>query len=229
MSEELWVRADAPFAAYRWLQAGVYRASSPVMTPTAAWGLLLGIAAIETRGDLNELVTPIRDDSPPLQIAIGIQGPPETARIYQQLHSYPVGSEGAERRKKTHGAKYHIAPATREVLVDLRCVLGVRGEVSLLERIVDGLEGRLQGQRYGLPFAGDNNFFFAALDRLDGPLDAEWYVPMAGASGPMPRSVRLTTAIDRKDAAGTTSRPFAPSPTLSRPPEEAWCWVPREP
>ncbi|HWN68765.1 MAG TPA: CRISPR-associated protein Cas5, partial [Haliangium sp.] len=45
----LWLRLRAPFAAYRWLQAGVYRATSPIIPPSAAWGLLLNLAHIETR------------------------------------------------------------------------------------------------------------------------------------------------------------------------------------
>ena len=45
----LWLRVQAPFAAFRWLQAGVHRATSPVIPPSTAWGLLLNLAHVETR------------------------------------------------------------------------------------------------------------------------------------------------------------------------------------
>ena len=56
----LFLLLDAPFAAFRWLQAGVYRGTFPVIPPSAGWGLALNLAGIETRGALDEVVTPIR-------------------------------------------------------------------------------------------------------------------------------------------------------------------------
>ena len=67
------LRLDAPFSAWRWLQAGVYRGTFPVIPPSAAWGLVLNLAGIDTRGSLAEVVTPIRADAPTLEIAVGIQ------------------------------------------------------------------------------------------------------------------------------------------------------------
>src|SRR5438132_1289702 len=49
----LFLRLDAPFSAFRWLQAGVYRGTFPVMPPSAAWGFALNLAGIETRGRLD--------------------------------------------------------------------------------------------------------------------------------------------------------------------------------
>ena len=45
----LWLRVRAPFAAFRWMQAGVYRATSPIVPPSAAWGLCLNLAHIDMR------------------------------------------------------------------------------------------------------------------------------------------------------------------------------------
>ena len=45
----LFLLLDAPFSAFRWMQAGVYRGTFPVMPPSAAWGLALNLAGLETR------------------------------------------------------------------------------------------------------------------------------------------------------------------------------------
>lgn len=228
MSAVAWVRVRAPFAAFRWLQAGVYRATSPVITPSAAWGLLLNLAAIETRGPLDTPVTQVRAEAPPLAVAIGAISAASVATVYQQLHSYPVGNSGKELQARTHGAKYWIAPAKREVLVDLDCVIGARGDAALLDRIRSGLRGELQSDRYGLPFAGDNNFFFHELREVASPPEARWYVPVGSASGPVQGSTRLTVSIDRGDSSRTVARVFAPGEATAEPPEGAWTWVPRE-
>jgi CRISPR-associated Cas5-like protein len=90
------LRLDAPFSAWRWLQAGVYRATFPVIPPSAAWGLVLNLAGIETRGSLAEVVTSIRPEAPALEIAVGVQRAGQRSVLYQQLHSYPVGNSGSE-------------------------------------------------------------------------------------------------------------------------------------
>lgn len=228
MTETLWVRVRAPFAAFRWLQAGVYRASSPTFTPTAAWGLMLNLGAIESRGPLDTAVTGTRDDAPPLCIAVGDLVSAEVATVYQQLHGYPVGNSGKELQALAHGQKYWIAPAKREVLVGLDCIIGARGDASVLERIRRGLRGDLQGERYGIPFAGDNSFFFERLDLVEPVLPARWYTPVVDA-GPAPRSARLTVSIDRQDSSRTVTRLFAPGEPMVTPPDAAWQWVPRSP
>ncbi len=45
------LRITAPFGAFRTFTAGAYRPSMPFMPPSAAYGLLLGLAGIETRLD----------------------------------------------------------------------------------------------------------------------------------------------------------------------------------
>lgn len=225
MTETLWLRARAPFAAYRWLQAGVYRASAPTMTPSAAWGLLLNLAAIDTRGPLDGPVTQVREDAPSLSVVVGELGSPEVGVLYQQLHSYPVGNSGKELQARTHGSKYWIAPAKREVLIGLDCIIGARGDAEILELIRRGVRGDLQDRRYGLPFAGDNNFFFSHLELLDEPPETRWYVPVVEGDTPK-RSARLTVSIDRSDSSRTTTVLYAASSPMPAPPEEAWRSVP---
>lgn len=221
MTETVWLRARAPFAAYRWLQAGVYRGSAPTMTPTAAWGLVLNVAAIETRGALDGPVTPIRAEAPTLELAVGELAPAETSTLYQQLHSYPVGSSGKELAARVHGQKYWIAPVKREVLIGLDCIIGVRGPYDVLDRVRLGATGELDAHRYGIPFAGDNSFFFERLELVEPGADARWYTPVTSA-GPAPGSARLTVSIDRIDSSRSVSRLFMPSAPAALPPDEAW-------
>lgn len=230
----LWLRLRARFAAFRWLQAGVYRATSPIIPPSAAWGLLLNLAHFDTRdlaltAKLASPVTLTREDAPPLCLAIGAVRPAERAVLYQQLHSYPVGQSGKEFAGRTHGAKYWIAPVRRELLVDFDALVGVRGAPALLQRITDGLSGRLEAPRYGLPFAGDNHFLFDRIDLLDAPCTAQWYTPVDPADRGRLGSCRLTVAIDRADASRTRSVLFAATEPTNVPPDDAWVWCPASP
>ncbi|MBM3223469.1 MAG: type I-MYXAN CRISPR-associated protein Cas5/Cmx5/DevS [Candidatus Tectomicrobia bacterium] len=230
----MWLRVRAPFAAFRWFQAGVYRATTPVMPPSAAYGLLLNLAAIEMRdhtaGDAT--TTLIRPDLPVLRLALGVITPAERGVLYQQLHTYPVGDSGAEFKPRTHGAKYWITPAKREILIDLDCVIGAQAEdSSLFDRVRQGLRGNLDTLRYGLPFAGDNNFLIDRIDELSIPPDTSmWYARMQPDDPPRKGSCRLTVGIDRADNSKTTSLLYAPTDTTSsEPPVLAWTWTPREP
>ena len=227
----LWLRVRAPFAAFRWMQAGVYRATSPVIPPSAAWGLVLNLAHIETRASEDAATTQIRRDAPPLGLAIGVLADSEVTTLYQQLHSYPVGASGKELEARSHGAKYWIAPVRREILVGFDCVLGVQSpDPQIPERVVKGLRGELESPRYGLPFAGDNNLLIDRIDVLDAPPPTVWYAVMAADSPPLRGSCRLTVAIDRSDSARTEARLYAPTAhAMTSPPEEAWTWVPRAP
>lgn len=231
----LWLRLRAPFAAFRWLQAGVYRATSPVIPPSTAWGLLLNLAHVETRDHAATLaqkspVTLTRADAPSLCIAIGAVHLSEKAVLYQQLHSYPVGNSGKELAPRTHGAKYWIAPVRRELLVDLDAIVGVRSpDPALLQRIRDGLTGHLSAPRYGLPFAGDNNLLFDRIDPLDAPLPARWYTPVEPGDTTRRDTCRLTVAIDRADASRTRSVLFGPTDLAPAPPDDAWIWCPAPP
>ncbi len=216
----LFLAIDAPFAAFRWLQAGVYRGTYPILPPSAAWGLALNLAGIESRGSLDEVVTGIRPDAPHLDIAVGSLQTAQRSTLYQQLHAYPVGSSGKELQAHAHGQKYWIAPARRELLVGLHCLVGIRGDDDVLARIPQGLAGKLDVQRYGLPFAGDNQFMFSRIEVVEG-VPARWFVPVHAGEAPK-ESTRLTTNIDRSDASRTEAPMFAPTPVPCECPTEAW-------
>lgn len=224
MTRTLFLEFEAPFAAFRWLQAGVYRATSPVMPPSAAWGFALNLAGIETRGPLDEVVTSIRPDAPCLEIAVGVVRAGDRSTIYQQLHGYPVGNSGKDLQARAHGQKYWIAPAKREVLVGLVGMVGVRGEASIVDRIPLGLAGKLDVDRYGLPFAGDNQCLFSRVDVVEHDDRARWFVPVLPGDAPT-GSTRLTTAIDRADASRTKAPLFAPTTGPCRCPPAAWVAV----
>jgi CRISPR-associated protein Cas5t len=227
----LWLQLKAPFAAFRPLQAGALRVTAPVMTFTAAWGLLLNLAGVETRQDLNQATTGLCPDAPPLRIAIGLPGPdPGRGTLLQQLHAYPVGNTSKEFAPGCHGAKYHIAPVRRELLIDLDLVLGIEGAPELLSRIVRGLRGEGDWGRYGLPFAGDNNLIFDRMDLLSDPPGCRWYTTLDPKGPPVQGATRLHRTIDRTDSSRTETVLVAPFQTLTPiPPEEAWVWTPRAP
>jgi CRISPR-associated protein Cas5t len=229
----LWLRIRAPFASFRGFQAGVYRSTSPVMPPSTALGLVLNLAGIEMRDYTAQPNLLIREDVPCLKLAIATvpDSKSEVCTLYQQLHSYPVGSSGkTDLKPRTHGAKYWITPVRRELLVGLDMILGVQASKELLEGVQKGLKGELDRPRYGLPFAGDNNFLFDRIDILDEVPEVFWYVQMQPDDPPMRGSYRLTVGIDRADNSKTTSFLYAPvEVATSIPPDEAWTWTPKEP
>lgn len=229
----MFLRLKAPFAAFRPGDLSrvpvAYRPTTPVPSPSIVYGLLLNLAGIEQRGDLMSPITPIRDNLPAMEIAIGIpQGSqPETAIVSQQLHQYLVGNSDKELSKKTKGAKPWIAPARREVLVNLHLIIGVKADRELCDRIVAGLNGELDEPRYGLPFAGDNNFLFDSIEMVESPGLVRWYCHLQENTSLSRGTCRLTTWIDRTDNNRTKTELFAPSDFVLSPPELAWVHLPK--
>lgn len=223
-----YLHIQAPFAAFRWLQAGVYRATSPVMPPSTAYGLVMNLASIETRDSAQTEVTQMRTDLPQIRIAVGLCKAAEVSSLYQQLHSYPVGNSGKELAARSQGAKFWITPVRREVLVDLDMVIAVEAEAEVLTRVAQGLAGTLP-RAYGLPFAGDNNLLFDRITLQETPIKAEWYALLPADAPPISGSCRLTVGINRLDSSQTTMPLFAPSVPSLEPPSNAWVWVPKAP
>jgi CRISPR-associated protein Cas5t len=150
--------------------------------------------------------------------------------LYQQLHAYPVGNSSKELAAKTHGAKYHIAPVRREILSGFDVVIGLEGDPKVVDRVRAGLRGELEGHRYGLPFAGDNNLLFDRIDLMDDPIASLWYTPVDAQAPARRGSCRLTVDIDRADNSRTRSVLVAPLSNPQRmPPADAWVWTPRQP
>lgn len=223
------VYLQAPFAAFRTFTAGWYRPTATFVTPSAAYGLLLNIAGIESR--LYEHETPhngsapatfTKSGLPPARIALGVPAMgtlatslPTVQSIFQQLHNYPVGASGMD-PELTKGTKNNITPVRREFLCNLRCYICLEGNDDLEDRVRRGLSGEFNSSRYGVPFLGDNQFL---IDRLQiEPADrrrkAFWFEPILESTGlrPRPHTTRLTISIDRADLSKTTSQLFSPNP-----------------
>ena len=231
---------QAPFAACRTFTAGWYRPTAAFLTPSAAYGLLLNIAGIESRlyehdpdHDGSAPATLTRSKLPAVRIALGVlaSGPlasslPTVQSIYQQLHNYPVGASGMP-SELTKGTKNNITPVRRELLCNLRCYICVDGNDDLEDRIRRGLNGEFNPTRYGIPFLGDNQFL---LDRLQIEPDdcrrhAYWFevVTEASSSKPRPHTTRLTVSINRADMSRTVSHLYSPNAVSElQPPPTAW-------
>jgi CRISPR-associated protein Cas5t len=230
---------EAPFAVFRTFTAGWYRPTATFLTPSAAYGLLLNLAGIESRlreGEAgHDKKTPAsltRTGLPQVELAVGVpefrvrfgqvvpHKPeeivfPRVQSMFQQLHNYPVGSSGKERAESTKGNKYNITPVRREYLSNLRAVIAMRGNEELANQIQRGLAGEPSPNRYGVPFLGDNAFLIDRLELLREPLPPiRWFerIGSESSNGIHDRATRLTIVIDRANLSGTTSALFAPQP-----------------
>jgi len=228
---------EAPFAVFRTFTAGWYRPTATFLTPSAAYGLLLNLAGIESRLRENDSShdgkTPAsltKSGLPVVELAVGVpefsvqRGRvepckpenivyPRVQTMFQQLHNYPVGTSGKERADSTKGNKYNITPVRREYLSNLRAVIAVRENDELANLVNRGLNGELSANRYGVPFLGDNAFLIDLLEVLQEPLPPiRWFerIGPESASGMRDHATRLTMIIDRANLAATTSALFAP-------------------
>jgi CRISPR-associated protein Cas5t len=237
---------EAPFAVCRTFTAGWYRPTATFLTPSAAYGLLLNLAGVETRLREEDATYPgsvpatlTLKGLPAVKVAVGAaalrrvgrrtEALPEPDRyprvqtVYQQLHNYPVGASGAERAATTFGNKYNISPVRRELLVGLRAVVALNGNSDLEASVRSGLAGELSTRRYGLPFVGDNAFLPDRIELLDNLLPAHWYEQVTGETKVRPRTTRLTIWIDRADLSRTRSQLYAPTTSASATiPPGAW-------
>ena len=220
------VYVQAPFAAFRTFTAGSFRPTTGFITPSAAYGLLLNIAGIESRlDDGKSTMTLLKKDLPHAKIALGALIFPQVQSLYQQAHNYPVGNTRKEHAPATKGTKYNITPVRREFLSDIRAYICLEDNPDLAERVRDGLRGGHNSSRYGLPFLGDNNFLLDILREETDRQPAYWYekVTENDVQEPRPRTTRLTVTIDRQNMAKTTSALFFPcsNPQVDIP-EHAW-------
>lgn len=225
----LYLRIKAPFAAFRTFTAGSFRPTAPFLTPSAAYGLLMNLAGIETR--LDDGIAPMtvtRTDLPSLKIAIGAVCFPEIQSAYQQLHNYPVGTSAKEREEECRGSKYNIQPVRREFLSGIDACIAVNANESLEKQISDGMNiGAVNPERYGIPFLGDNGFMPDVLQVIEKPVDAHWYVRMPkDHSGPIDGLCRLTVWIDRANMTKTVAPLFYPLEEKTDViPEAAWTMI----
>jgi CRISPR-associated protein Cas5t len=239
---------QAPFATFRTFTAGWYRPTATFLTPSAAYGLILNLAGIETR--LDDGLSPMTVTQfglPSVQIALGAVAEklpkqsthsaasgsgnridfPSVQALFQQLHNYPVGPSGKERKADARGNKYNITPVRREFLSDLRACICLRDNPELERMVLEGLSGQASESvtRYGLPFLGDNSFLIDRIEPLEGPPEARWFCRMTHEDqvGIKPHTTRLTIWIDRQEMSRTQSALYAPDEQPSCViPDAAW-------
>jgi len=222
---------QAPFGVFRTFTTGSFRPTAGFITLSAAYSLVLNIAGIESRFDDGKTaMTLMQSDLPRVKIALGALCFPEVQSLYQQAHNYPIGREaGAQYEPLAKGNKYNITPVRREFLSNIRAYICLDSGTELEQKVREGLAGRYNATRYGLPFLGDNNFVIDVLREVAERRVAYWYerIPEHDDHGPRLRTTRLTISIDRQNMAKTTSALFFPQlePTLAIP-ESAWVTIP---
>lgn len=220
---------QAPFAAFRSFTAGSFRPTAAFLTPSAAYGLALNVAAIESRYDDGKLaMTLMKSDLPRVKVALGALCFPQVQSLYQQAHNYPVGKEaGAQYELSAKGNKYNITTVRREYLTNLCAYICLDENPELELRVRDGLCGKHNATRYGIPFLGDNNLMIDVLREETEMQPAYWYevVSQGDIHGPRPRTTRLTIRIDRQHMSETTSVLFAPISRSLSIPHDAWVTV----
>ena len=224
------LRVKAPFATFRSFAAGAYRPTAPFMTPSAAYGLLLNVAGIDTRrDDGTSPMTVTAMGLPAAEIAIGAVRLPTVQTVYQQLHNYPVGAVSPAASERSRGTKPNIQPIRREYLSDLDGYVCLQGNPDLEERVREGLRLGVAYQpddspRYGLPFLGDNSFTLSVLREEAEPEGAYWYVLANREQGPnVPNPCRLTVWVDRASSAKTVVRLYGRQEMAEiEPPAGAW-------
>lgn len=221
----LYLRVRAPFGAFRNFTAGSFRPTAPFVSPSAAYGLLLNLAGIESRFDDGvSVATLTQKNLPRFKLALGAISFPEPQSLYQQAHNYPVGSSGKDRQENCFGAKYNIQPVRREFLSGIDACLAVDAGPEFETALNRGLGPNGPKGLYGLPFLGDNSFLVDLLDLLEGPPQAYWYSKLApGEMGVRDGICRLTVWIDRLDSTKTIAPLFFPAPERTNEiPVEAW-------
>lgn len=219
---------QAKFAAFRPFVSGSFRPTAGFITPSAAYGLLLNIAGIEMRlDDGQSVMTLIKDDLPPLMLALGFMEIPSRHCLMQQLHNYPIGTTGKDHAPNTKGNKYNVIPVKREFLSGIRAQICIDGNHELEAWVMEGLSGN-RSRRYGLPFLGNNNFLIDRFEPVQRNEPVWWYERIGeDQQGIRENITRLTTTIDRAHLSQIRSLLFAPSVSpQAEPPETAWVQMP---
>lgn len=220
---------QAPFAVFRPFTTGSLRPTAGFITPSAAYGLALNIAGLESRlDDGKSPMTLMRADLPRVKIALGALCFPQAQSLHQQAHNYPIGKEaGAQYAPQARGNKYNITPVRREFLSNLRAYICLDENLNLEQKVRNGLLGQYNAMRYGIPFLGDNNFMIDVLREEVKRQPAYWYEKITERDdrGPRPRTTRLTISIDRQILANSSSALFAPTEQTLDIPETAWIVV----
>jgi CRISPR-associated protein Cas5t len=148
---------EAPFAVCRTFTAGWYRPTATFLTPSAAYGLLLNLAGIESRlreederhpGSVPATLTVT--GLPGVRIALGAAAVrydrgafvevaeseryPRVATVFQQLHNYPVGdakATGATEKPSVLGMRRAKGNKYNIAPVRREFLVGVRAVIAI--------------------------------------------------------------------------------------------------
>jgi CRISPR-associated protein Cas5t len=195
--DTLILRVQGKFAAF-WYNTVRRRASSIVMPPSTAYGLMLNVANIDT-----DLGGPL----PNCDIAVGLLSYPGKMELIQQLHI-----SDQQKRVMPFGRQTCPKVLRREYLVDYNGVVAVRGNPEFISSIEKGLHC---GE--GLLFLGDNDCLADDVSICSN--EAIWFVRSTKASR---WTSRLTTRVDHTTSQ-SQNEVFMPFDRVeSTPPESAW-------
>jgi CRISPR-associated protein Cas5t len=155
----------APFGAFKPFQSVEMLSTAEFITYSAAYGLLLGLAGIDSRNPQ------VKKQYSAARIALGTMCLPRKGRAFQQLHKYKDKKE----IPRAKGRKPFIDTYWREFLYDrLEGYIGL--EHPELESLVrQGIEEPATLNYWGLPFMGDNNYFIERLDIVETPRQCQWF------------------------------------------------------
>jgi len=200
----IYVYFKAPFGAFKPFQSVEMLATAEFLTPSAAYGLLLGLAGVDRihKGRFAGA-----------RIALGLKQLPRRGRLYQQLHVIPQSKpqkegESERRRELAKGRKLSIRTFWKEILYDLEGYIGL--DHPELEALVDqGINRPSTVSYWGLPFMGDNNFFVERFEVERKPSPCRWLRPLRENESPQgERLFYLSIWTDYENNSGSNSQLF---------------------
>ena len=219
-----------PFARFQPLSAGTYRATMRFMPHSAAYGLVLHLAGIESRLEDPRFSGNPGSAGPSSGEVSGRGGRalpgragwlPADPQLPRRDHA------GKDHAADCFGQKYNVQFVKREYLTDLNAAIAVEAGEELIDRIREGVLGGTSraGDNRGVVFLGDRDFEASHISVSDKVPASYWYEPVSRDQriGDVRHSTYLTVRIDRSDSSKTISKLFCPVSTpTSEIPAEAW-------
>lgn len=150
---------------------------------------------------------------------------PKVQSVAQHIQITPKGSLTADERAKAKGRKVRTETVRREFLSGIRGVCYLRGDEDIESRVVSALKAPTEGDRYGVPFLGDNNFFLEELELVPQREEAVQWLVDAGDGENIERPIRLTNWVDRMSEETRYGRFVTLPGSILEPPPGAWVKV----
>lgn len=241
LSERLLLRLDAPFAVFRPFVAGWYRPTVGFITPSAAYGLLLNVAGIDSRlwehdrrhdGSAPASLTDDEQVSRwPCRLAVGHRARVLPGDREWRLRGRGGASSGlafprvATIYQQLHnypvgssGMPPELSKGTKNNITPVRreFLCGIRAilAVDCGADLADRLRRGLRGEGVGRTYGLPflgDNNFL--VDRLEEtvPVPTRWFERLDPAERPRPHTSRLTLRVDRGSTLDTCSELLAPT------------------